>query len=1143
VLTHRFLSHLGPQQDAAGLAELIAITFTDRAAREMRERIRAEVQRRLRASQGAEADHWFRILRGLHTARISTIHSFCRSLLAAHAAEAQLDPAFRVLDDVESSNLLLSTIEDELQRFLAEQHPALMRLAVDFDLDRLRKMITNLIRGRQQPWLDEWRDRSVDELLACWEAYHRTVIVPQVCQRLVAHRTTQELLALLREHVPSHPVMSGRRLVLLDVLPRLVDSQSPVEDVNKIIENARVQGGGSANSWPERAIFETVRERCKELRELAEKGCRLLAWDPCEARHAATVGIELLQLVLPIRDAYVQRKRNASALDYDDLLVLARDLLCRPHGNRLRARYAAKIKLLLVDEFQDTDQVQVDLIRALCDNDLASGKLFLVGDLKQSIYRFRGAQPHVFREVRSQIPAAGRLPLARNFRSQPAILRFVNALFRDDMQDYEPLTANRPQLTPEPAIEFLWAPAEAAQEKVEVMRRREADWIARRLRHLLDEQAPIVCRKGTGPHDYQVKPLEQGDIAILFRAMSDVGVYEEALRRYGIDYYLVGGHAFYAQQEVYDLVNLLRAVASPADEVSLAGALRSPFFSVSDDGLFWLAQHPGRLCGGLFAGDLPAELTGEMRARAEFARDTIRDLRAIKDRVSVAELINEALARTGYDAVLLGEFLGERKLANLRKLIEMARSFDRTGLFSLSDFNAQLSEFVVRQPREPLAATQAEATSAVQIMTIHQAKGLEFPLVVVPDLGRSDRQSNDDATFDRALGPLVRSPKSEPGHDALSGYDLYHDQEKQEDAAEMMRLLYVATTRAADYLILSSGVKALGSAGSDWLKHLAQRFDLTTGEPLCPSADEPPPRVLVTSQVPPLAGTDTKTPRPDLAQLVRAAESTKGGRVLVNVDPLPVCSASRRRFSFSQLTGALEPIAEYEDYGPAVETGTGGTADESSPDALRLGTIVHAVLSEIGRGGDFDIAQRVHHHADIELRDDPQLLASAEQLIARFMHSPRAKALSIAPEIHPEIEFLLTWPPGASGPQSSYLQGYIDCLYRDAAGAWHIVDYKTNRVSAAQVARAARQYEMQMLLYAVAAESILGVRPQSLVLHFLQPGVEHEVAFNASARERLTQYLNDAIAALRTPEGAHPAKPRQRSPAPGSRQREFGQSG
>jgi RecB family exonuclease len=123
------------------------------------------------------------------------------------------------------------------------------------------------------------------------------------------------------------------------------------------------------------------------------------------------------------------------------------------------------------------------------------------------------------------------------------------------------------------------------------------------------------------------------------------------------------------------------------------------------------------------------------------------------------------------------------------------------------------------------------------------------------------------------------------------------------------------------------------------------------------------------------------------------------------------------------------------------------------------------------------------------------------------------------------------------------LQGYIDCLYRDAAGAWHIVDYKTNRVSAAQVARAARQYEMQMLLYAVAAESILGVRPQSLVLHFLQPGVEHEVAFNASARERLTQYLNDAIAALRTPEGAHPAKPRQRSPAPGSRQREFGQSG
>jgi ATP-dependent helicase/nuclease subunit A len=218
-----------------------------------------------------------------------------------------------------------------------------------------------------------------------------------------------------------------------------------------------------------------------------------------------------------------------------------------------------------------------------------------------------------------------------------------------------------------------------------------------------------------------------------------VEIYEEALQRYGIDYYLVGGHAFYAQQEIYDLLNLLRTLSNPCDELSLAGVLRSPFFGLLDETLFWLAQHPDGLAGGLFAEELPPELNDQQRCQVESTAKTLAELRAMKDRLPIAPLINEALARTGYDAVLLAEFLGERKLANLRKLIEQARSFDQSGMFTLDDFITQLAQFVVRQPDEPLAATHPESTDVVRLMTIHQSKGLEFPVVVVPDLDRSRR--------------------------------------------------------------------------------------------------------------------------------------------------------------------------------------------------------------------------------------------------------------------------------------------------------------------------------------------------------------------------------------------------------------------
>ncbi len=257
-------------------------------------------------------------------------------------------------------------------------------------------------------------------------------------------------------------------------------------------------------------------------------------------------------------------------------------------------------------------------------------------------------------------------------------------------------------------------------------------------------------------------PSRPGDVTLLFRALTNVEYYEEALRDHGIDYYLVGGHAFYAQQEIFDIVNLLRAVASPCDEVAIAGVLRSPMFNIRDETLYFLAQHERGLSGGLWSmlessGYAPgarclADISTDELARVRFAAETLAELRSEKDRVPIAELMHKALERTGYDAMLLAEFLGERKLANLHKLIEQARQFDATGIFTLADFIVQLSQFVARQPDEPLAATQPESINAVRLMSIHQSKGLEFPVVVVLDLDRRHRPAGEGVAFTPRAG-------------------------------------------------------------------------------------------------------------------------------------------------------------------------------------------------------------------------------------------------------------------------------------------------------------------------------------------------------------------------------------------------------
>jgi ATP-dependent helicase/nuclease subunit A len=1130
VLTHRFISHLEVDSpDAARLDQLIAITFTDAASREMRGRIRKACYDRLTAeTDRSRQDYWLRLVRELDTARVSTIHAFCTALLRGHAAEVGLDPTFDVLEEGEADVLRFNVMDDVLRARLASKDDDALDLAAAFGLGRLKEQIAALIGRRHEPAFRQWLAATPEEMAEksarmfdTWKGLHEGESLANCVRKIASKAAIDEILDLLQSVEPTKPLFQEARQNLLVLLPKLKAGDVTQDELTEIGKYARAKSEDgpyicTAKDWGnDKVACQRYTELCKTLRECIDKN-KALPWDDDIAKEAAQLGLKLLRLTGAIVAEYQARKDQLGKLDFDDQLALAHQLLKDPKNAGLREELFADLELLLVDEFQDTDPLQIDLVKLVCGEDFTAGRLFFVGDFKQSIYRFRGAQPPKFLNFRQQLPQAGRLPLTLNFRSRPGVLDFVNALFCDEFSEYDRLRPHRDAAAGEPAVEFLWtitpeknSNAAGAREEA---RRKEARAIARRLRELVDagsNETPAV-----DVETKQARRARPGDIAILLRALSDVRLYEEALREQGLEYYLVGGHAFYAQQEIYDVLNLLRAVASAADEVSLAGVLRSPIFALADESLFWLVDSGGGVNAGLFAEELPPQLPEEERSKVASAAATLRFLRSVKDRVPIATLLAEALRRTGYDAVLIGEFLGERKLANLHKLMEQARTADANAV-DLDGFITQLAEFISKPPKEPLASTCSETSDVIRLMTIHRAKGLEFPLVVVPDLDRPPLLKSPVAALDPELGPLVGRPSGDERDPTVTGMTLLATREEAAELEERERLLYVAMTRAADYLILSSSIEDFAKPKSDWMELLAGRFDLATGALVARLRDGYGVPAVHVHELPTADDERIGRPRgPDILKVLdeahRLAAAGKGV-VPREVGPVDIDRAARRQFSFSRLSGRLV-TAEVNGHAPSAASWAESGGDAPA-DPRGFGLLVHDVLARIDFNRPATISEWCEHLAPMHVVENVDAAAqTAREMIERLATSSTGRKLAESAALHREVDFLLAWPLGQSHGDGSMIQGSIDCIYRAGDGNWRIVDYKTNNIAAADVSSSAARYAMQLYVYAMAAEKALGKPPSELVLHFLRPGVEHVFKWNDNARRQAIELVNQAIA-------------------------------
>ena len=816
----------GADRDAPLLpGELCLLTFTEKAAAEMRGRLAARVDA-LAGGRGQEPEleaalaaagrpmpgtaEWRRVQLRLSSATLSTFHAFCAALLRRAPPEAGVPPAFQLLDEEESLELLEDAAERRVLEALEANDAGVEALCTALDLRGFRR------NGLVELLVDQYR-RVRDH---GHSPAGLVLTTPDDVDRALGESRdrVQGVLAQATERA------AAERAECLPVLGAMADL---------------LVGWGSASAVDRAARLAELRDALPRGQGRNGLGAALKALRDALYGPASPLGAVALQLARPHEETWKRllveleaRQRaafdDAGALDFAELLLRARTLLAQDAA--FRGREQRHIGALLLDEFQDTNRVQLELVHLLAEAreggprrldaagptalPLEPGLVWAVGDRKQSIYDFRGAEVEVFEQLAVAVEAQGgeRRFLRESRRARPALVEVLNGLlpgvlgsaaahpwevpFRPGEDD---LVAWRPEEGPPRCVERLQAQA-GPEARAEERRRAEADLLARRLRRLL------LPGEGTLPTPFDPpRPVRGGEVAILLRSFTELPLYTEALARHHVPHRVLRGRGFYASPEVRDAAALLGLLVEPRHPVHLAACLRGPLVGFSDATLLRLALPNGRLDARVLAGGLPPEaLPGEAERLARFVA-VVRRLRREMDRLSLVELLEEAWSGLGTRAALAAGPHGEEQLGHLERLRQLAARWDAQGRPDAAAFSRRLQLLADRDPRLALEEVEdARAGHAVQLLTVHAAKGLEWPVVCVADLGGIRPTVGGRLLVDPRAGLAFRPPVSwsadphpTPRHHALQ--ELLASREQ----AESRRVLYVALTRARDTLLLS----------------------------------------------------------------------------------------------------------------------------------------------------------------------------------------------------------------------------------------------------------------------------------------------------------------------------------------------------
>jgi ATP-dependent helicase/nuclease subunit A len=1050
VLVERFVRAVC--DDGVDIDSILVITYTNRAAGELHTRIRAELRRRGRADLARELDG----------AWISTIHGFCNRLLKTYPFQAGLDPRFRELDESQAAVLSGEAFDEALADFCADRRPERLQLLTTYGARGLRRMITGIY--------ETLRSAGRDLVLELGER-------PALGERLEELRTAARCLADDHEATDLQRASAAALLEAVAVEPR------PDDLLDLSAHRAR---GERAASY-------------EEARLAAEQA----ALDELAMRDR-----DLVQALLDgFAAAYAGAKRRESALDFEDLQLVARDVL-RDHP-QIRDLEALRFRAIMVDEFQDTNRLQCELVDLLAEGP-GERDVFFVGDEFQSIYGFRHADVQVFRERRAQ--EGGGLVLSQNYRSRPEVLAAVNELFRGDFgDDFQPLTASGE--FPDPVfgqpVELLVTDKSSYSGTETHWRRAEARHIARRVRELIDSGAATA-----------------GDIVLLFAAGTDAEWYEQELRRQGIPTYRATGRGYFGQQQVVDVLAYFRLLQNRYDDTALLGVLASPFVGVSNDALALLRRSAGRR--PLYAGlerTLPEGL-GERDERLLLAfKQRYARLTEGSACLSLERLCEQMLVEHDYDLAVLAQWDGRRRYANIRKLARLARAYEELRGRDIEGFLRFMAEQEAVGARQLEAVAEEEGADAVRLLTIHAAKGLEFKVVVVADAGRDRRPPAADellALSDGRFGFRIVDPLTSERRGAF-GYEEVRQAREAEDRAERLRLYYVAMTRAIDRLIVSGAVDPQSSADSSTpLGWVLGRLD--ADEEIAAAGRDPVELERGDARI--LIRVDRFQPEEPAAasEQAEAAEdgqlelfAANGGGALPPPAPrLPELATlpapplhTLRSLSYTSLS--LHERCSYRYYvervvGLRPTDASGRIPGQTGLAATEIGDAVHRLLELV------DLSA-------LELPDVgqvrgwyPGVTDDELERIGDFVHSycnselaNRVRGLSgVAAE-----------KPFAFEHDGVLLHGRLDVLHRQDGRAL-VVDYKTNTLEEASPEEIVEaEYRVQRLVYALACFRA-GADEVEVVYHFLErPDAVVSTTYEGSRLPELEAELSEAIAGIR----------------------------
>ena len=1087
VLVERYLALLEAHQDWP-LESLVAITFTRKAARELRERVRQELQRHAHAADVPQRKLWQTHLASVESARIDTIHGLCARILRVSAAEAGIDPDFDVLEADEAVIELEMEIEDVLQRLAASNDPSLSLFA-EYDRTQIMAALREQVAQHDLQQLPE-------DLLQHWQQAWNAEVLAQL-DALRESDAFVDAVKWQRDHSwPNGDKLGDIWVTCRPLLYKLDDSPEParaLELMSELSSTIRLNVG-SAKNWGGKETLAEAKDVLRDLRvevrlALAATGDGITDLD----RRAAKLLPHWQRLIEAVKLAFRARKQATNQLDFNDLERLTRVIL---QQQPVRDRFHREFHQVLVDEFHDTSPLQWQIIRALA-NPRDPGCLFVVGDPRQSIYAFRGADVRVFDEARRQILDGGgeEISLSHSFRAHQPLLDLLNTTFSKVLQrassgpaaQYEvefgeALEAQR-QAAPglHPALELMLLDYKEAGLNEREGHSRMAQELGARLRELVEQQVPVYDRTIR-----TTRPLGYGDVALLFQTYRSMPFYEDTFKELALPYVTVGGRGFYGRQEVLDLLNLLRTLHNPADDLALASVLCSPLFALSDDALLALRLMCDEENVRLPLWDALQQAQGlspEELPRARTAADCLRALAQLAGRLTVDDLLREALRRTGYLATLTGLPDGHRRRGNVEKLLEKAAS----GALLYTDFVALLGELSTREVREGEAVLEADG--AITLMTVHQAKGLEFPLVVLTDAGRGEGKRNNDSVLMRDGDHGLACKVFDMGkgqHQPTVAWHLATRRKQQREQAESRRLFFVAATRAQDTLLVCGLLEGKLEKNS-WLAWLAEALEL---EDLTAGGSQAVGRGQViwsalgeTPKADVLNRLDGRSPAAD-GQQVPAREVDAPPALLQTLAPQP--ARTLPHLSVTRIARHFEKMEAGD--------GAGGGHDRSSRE---LGDAVHEALRWWRPDVRLDeeaLRQHLRRYCRSQgLRGTDGLRRRATGLMVNFEGSALCAQIKDAGRLLRELPFI--YQRG-----DCLIDGRLDLFMQHEAGHWTLVDFKTSLpgedVSLAQAQAHARRHHLQLGLYAAAVCQQPGIEASALTvqIHYLQQSLDVVVA-------------------------------------------------